>query len=144
KVRGHAGNPGLLSEADLAGYRALERTPLCFEHRRHRICGMPPPSSGTLAIAQVMGLLADRDLAALPPLHAPWGLEAAPEAVHLISEAERLAFADRNRYVADPDFVPVDTAAMLDDDYLRRRAALIGERSMGRAVPGPHVRWRIP
>ncbi len=136
KVRGYAGNPGLLSEADLAGYRARERTPLCFEHRRHRICGMPPPSSGTLAVAQVMGLLADRDLAAHPPVAAPWGLEPAPEAVHLISEAERLAFADRNRYVADPDFVPVDVAALLDDDYLRRRAALIGEHSMGRAAPG--------
>ncbi len=136
KVRGHARNPGLLSEADLAGYRAVERTPLCFEHRRWRICGMPPPSSGTLAIAQVLGLLAGRDLAALPPLPAPWGLEPSPEAVHLISEAERLAFADRNRYVADPDFVTVDTAALLDDDYLRQRAVLIGERSMGRAAPG--------
>jgi gamma-glutamyltranspeptidase/glutathione hydrolase len=136
KVRGDARNPGVLAEADLAGYRAVERVPLCFEHRQHRVCGMPPPSSGTLAIAQVLGLLAGRDLAALPPVAAPWGLEPAPAAVHLISEAQRLAFADRNRYVADPDFVPVDTAALLDADYLRRRALLIGEKSMGRAEPG--------
>lgn len=136
KVRGHAGNPGVLSEADLAAYRALERTPLCVEHRRRRVCGMPPPSSGTLAIAQVLGLLAGHDLSALAPRPAAWGLEPSPDAVHLISEAERLAFADRDRYVADPDFVTVDSAAMLDADYLRRRAALIGAKSMGRAAPG--------
>lgn len=136
KVRGHAGNPGVLAEADLAGYRAVERTPLCFEHRQWRICGMPPPSSGTLAIAQVSGLLAGRDLAALPPVRAPWGLEPAAEAVHWISEAQRLAYADRSRYVADPDFVTVDSAALLDADYLRQRARLIGPRSMGRAEPG--------
>lgn len=136
KVRGHAGNPGGLAEADLAGYRPAERTPLCFDHRQWRVCGMPPPSSGTLAIAQVLGLLAGRDLAALPPVRAPWGLEPAAEAVHWISEAQRLAYADRNRYVADPDFVTVDSAALLDADYLRQRARLIGERSMGRAEPG--------
>ncbi len=136
KVRGHARNPGVLTEADLAGYRAMERVPLCFEHRQHRICGMPPPSSGTLAIAQVLGLLAGHDLAALPPVRAPWGLEPSAAAVHLISEAQRLAFADRNRYVADPDFVTVDSAALLDPDYLRRRALLIREKSLGRAEPG--------
>lgn len=135
-VRGHAGNPGLLALADLEGYRAVERAPLCVDHHRWRVCGMPPPSSGTLAIAQVLGLLAGRDLAALPPVRAPWGLEPAPVAVHWISEAQRLAFADRNRYVADPDFVTVDTAALLDPAYLRQRAGLIGERSMGRAAPG--------
>lgn len=136
RVRGHAGNPGVLAQADLAGYRALERTPMCFEHRQWRVCGMPPPSSGTLAVAQVLGLLAGRDLAALPPVPAPWGLEPAADAVHWISEAQRLAYADRNRYVADPDFVTVDIAALLDADYLRQRARLIGERSMGRAEPG--------
>ena len=135
-VRGHARNPGVLAEADLSGYRAVERRPLCFDHRQWRICGMPPPSSGTLAIAQVMGLLAGRDLAALPPVPAPWGLEPAADAVHWISEAQRLAFADRNRYVADPDFVGVDTAALLDPAYLRQRARLIGDKSMGRAEPG--------
>jgi gamma-glutamyltranspeptidase/glutathione hydrolase len=136
-VRGHARNPGRLSEADLAAYRAVEREPLCFDHRRWRVCGVPPPSSGTLAVGQMLGLLAGHDLAALRPKPAPWGLEPAPEAVHLLSEAGRLAFADRARYVADPDVVPLPApAALLDADYLRERAALIGERSMGRAPPG--------
>lgn len=141
RVRGHERNPGVLSEADLAGYRAVERTPLCFAHRRWRICGMPPPSSGTLAIGQMLGVLEaqSRSLAALKPVAAPWGLEPAPEAVHLISEAGRLAYADRDRYVADPAFAPLPgrgEVELLDPDYLRERAALIGERSMGRAAPG--------
>lgn len=139
RVRGHERNPGVLSEADLSGYRALERTPLCFAHRRWRICGMPSPSSGTLAIGQMLGLLEARNLAAWKPVAAPWGLEPAPEAVHLISEAGRLAYADRDRYVADPAFAPLPgrgVVELLDPDYLRERAALIGERSMGRAAPG--------
>lgn len=139
RVRGHARNPGLLSEADVAGYRAVERTPLCFDYRRWRICGMPPPSAGTLAIAQMLGMLEGSDLAAAKPVAAPWGLEPAPQAVHLVSEAGRLAFADRARYVADPDFVPLPglgAATLLDAQYLRQRAALIGPRSMGRAAAG--------
>jgi gamma-glutamyltranspeptidase/glutathione hydrolase len=138
-VRSHPGNPGGLSEADLAAYRAKERTPLCFDHRAWRLCGMPPPSSGTLAIAQMLGLLAAHDLAALKPVAAPFGLEPAPQAVHLLSEAGRLAYADRARYVADPDFAPLpggNPGAMLSEKYLQERGALIGERSMGRAAPG--------
>jgi gamma-glutamyltranspeptidase/glutathione hydrolase len=138
-VRGHARNPGSLSESDLAGYRAVEREPLCFGYRRWRLCGMPPPSSGTLAVGQMLGMLEGRDLAALRPLPAPWGLEPAAQAVHLVSEAGRLAFADRARYVADPDFAPLPglgAATLLDARYLRERAALIGERSMGHAAAG--------
>jgi gamma-glutamyltranspeptidase/glutathione hydrolase len=139
KVRSHAGNPGLLSEADLANYRPKVREPLCFDYRAWRLCGMPPPSSGPLAIAQMVGMLSNSGLAALRPVQADSGLEASPRAVHLISEAGRLAFADRNRYVADPDFVALpggNADALLDPEYLGRRAALIAERSMGRAVPG--------
>jgi gamma-glutamyltranspeptidase / glutathione hydrolase len=139
KVRGHATNPGLLSEADLAAYRAKQRTPLCFDHRRWRVCGMGPPSSGTLALGQMLGMLAGRDLAALAPPPAAGGAEPGAEAVHLLSEAGRLAFADRGRYVADPDFVPLpggSAAALMDPAYLAQRAALIGPRSMGRASPG--------
>ena len=77
-MRGHARNPGLLAEQDLMRYRARERTPLCFEHRARRICGMPPPSSGTLAIAQVLGLLAERDLAAFVARAGALGLEPRP------------------------------------------------------------------
>ncbi len=139
RVRGHAGNPGLLDEADLAGYRAIERTPLCFDHRRWRLCGMPPPSSGTLAVGQMLGMLETRGIEALRPRPAPWGLEPDAQAVHLFSEAGRLAFADRARYVADPDFAPLPglgAATLLDPHYLQQRAALIGPRSMGRAAAG--------
>ena len=142
KVRSHPNNPGGLSEADLAGYRARERAPLCFDYRAHRLCGMPPPSSGTLALGQMLGMLAARDVGALKPVPASFGLEPHPEAVHLLSEAGRLAYADRARYVADPDFVPLpggSADALLSPQYLRERGALIGARSMGRASPGAPV-----
>jgi gamma-glutamyltranspeptidase/glutathione hydrolase len=146
KVRGHAGNPGLLTEADLAGYQAKERVPLCFEYRAARLCGMPPPSSGTLALAQMLGMLAPRNLAVMAPLPAAFGLEPSADAVHQLSEAGRLAFADRARYVADPDFVALpggSTAALLAPAYLRERGALIGRRSMGVAQPGLPAAARV-
>ena len=142
KVRGHLANPGLLSEADLAGYRARQRAPLCFDYRAWQVCGMGPPSSGALAIGQMLGMLGSPglpDIRALPPTRGEAGLEPAAQAVHLFSEAGRLAYADRDRYVADTDFVALpggDAAALLAPAYLARRAALIGERSMTRALPG--------
>ncbi len=142
KVRGHAANPGLLSHADLAGYRARERAPLCFEHRAWRICGMGPPSSGVLAIGQMLGMLAAPgipDIRTEPPRPGALGLEPTPPAVHRFSEAGRLAYADRDRYVADTDFVALpggDATALLAPSYLARRAAQIGERSLQRAAPG--------
>ena len=142
KVRGHAGNPGLLTEADLAGYRAKVREPLCFDHRAARVCGMPPPSSGPLAIGQMLGMLASRNLAVMAPVPASFGLEPSADAVHHLSEAGRLAYADRGRFVADPDFVALpggNANAMLAPTYLAERGALIGPRSMGRATPGVPV-----
>ena len=151
KVRGHATNPGLLTEADLSGYRAKTRDPLCFDYRLWRLCGMPPPSSGPLALGQMLGMLAGRNLAALPPVKNGALLEPSAEAVHLISEAGRLAYADRGRYVADPDFTSLpggSAAALLSPAYLAQRAGSITERSMGRATPGtpamlgtPVARW---
>jgi gamma-glutamyltranspeptidase/glutathione hydrolase len=144
KVQGHR-NAGSLSRADLAGYVAKERAPLCSDYKRWKICGMPPPSSGGIAIAQIMGTLQalearDPRLAIAPmtPLNSasPAGLEPTPEAVHLIAEAGRLAFADRALYVADADFVPVPVAGLVAPDYLAQRAALIGKRSLGVAKPG--------
>ncbi|MBX3620769.1 MAG: gamma-glutamyltransferase family protein [Rhizobacter sp.] len=135
KVRRHAGNPGLMTQADLARYRPRLRDPLCFDYRVWRVCGMGPPSSGTLALGQVLGMLSSHDLAA----HAPRGMALDPLAVHWVTEAYRLAFADRERYVGDPDFVRLpggDAKALLDPAYLAQRAALIGERSMGHASPG--------
>ncbi|MFW0757277.1 gamma-glutamyltransferase [Pseudomonas sp. H11T01] len=144
KVQGNA-NPGSLSMTDLQGYAAKERTPLCTDYKRWQVCGMPPPSSGGIAVAQILGTLqaleAQDSRFALPPLKpvkttTPAGMEPAPQAVHLIAEAERLAYADRGLYVADSDFVPVPVAGLIAPRYLADRAALIGERSMGTAKPG--------
>ncbi len=135
-VRGHATNPGRLAESDLAGYQAKERAPLCTDYKRWRVCGMGPPSSGGIAVAQMLGVLNVHNIAVVPPLEVAGRLEPQPDAVHLFSEAGRLAFADRNRYVADSDFVPVDVAALTSSAYLAARATLIGDRSMGRASPG--------
>jgi gamma-glutamyltranspeptidase/glutathione hydrolase len=144
KVQGHV-NPGSLSVSDLANYQAKERAPLCTDYKRWQVCGMPPPSSGGIAVAQILGTLQalethDKRLALAPlkPVKttAPAGIEPDPQAVHLISEAERLAYADRAQYVADKDFVPVPVKGLVDPAYLASRAALIGERSMGTAKPG--------
>jgi len=144
KVQGHT-NPGSLSLNDLQGYQAKERAPLCTDYKRWQVCGMPPPSSGGIAVAQILGTLQaleTRDprfaLAPLKPLKTekPAGTEPDPQAVHLIAEAERLAYADRAQYVADADFVPVPVKGLVDPAYLARRAALIGDRSMGVAKPG--------
>ncbi|WP_085629362.1 MULTISPECIES: gamma-glutamyltransferase [unclassified Pseudomonas] len=144
KVQGHA-NPGSLSLNDLARYQAKERAPLCTDYKRWQVCGMPPPSSGGIAVAQILGTLQALETRdprlALTPLKPrktdlPAGIEPAPEAVHLIAEAERLAYADRAQYVADTDFVPVPVKGLVDPGYLATRAGLIGERSMGSARPG--------
>ncbi|WP_374048312.1 gamma-glutamyltransferase family protein [uncultured Pseudomonas sp.] len=144
KVQGHR-NAGSLSVADLAGYTAKARTPLCNDYKQWTVCGMPPPSSGGIAIAQILGTLQalearDPRLAIAPmtPVKSTSaaGLEPTLEAVHLIAEASRLAFADRGLYVADADFVPVPVAGLVAADYLATRAALIGERSLGVAKPG--------
>jgi gamma-glutamyltranspeptidase/glutathione hydrolase len=144
KVQGH-GNPGSLTLSDLKGYAARERAPLCTDYKYWQVCGMAPPSSGGIAVAQILGTLQaleQRDsrtaLAPLKPLPSdkPAGIEPAPQAVHLVSEAERLAYADRAQYVADADFVPVPLKGLVDPAYLASRASLIGPRSMGIAKPG--------
>ena len=144
KVQGHA-NPGSLSLTDLANYSAKERAPLCTDYKRWQVCGMPPPSSGGIAMAQILGTLQALEtsdkrwaLAPMQPVKASTaaGLEPTAEAVHLISEAERLAYADRAQYVADSDFVPVPVKGLIDPAYLASRAALVGEHSMDTAKPG--------
>ena len=133
--------PGLTTLADLAAYRSVKRTAVCAPYRIVWVCGMPPPSSGGLAVAQILGILQSFDLSG----HKPTALDdngGKPSAfgVHLVAEAQRLAYADRDKYVADSDFVPLpggSTAAMLDTTYLRSRASLIDlTRSMGVAQPG--------
>ena len=142
RVQGHAANPGRLSEADLAGYTVKPREPICTDWKLiYRVCGMPPPSSGHLAVMQILGLLERLPPAVRPAAGGRPGADGVPSAewLHVYTEAARLAFADRALYVADPDFVPPPAGgwgSLLDDAYLHRRAALIGERSLGPAEPG--------
>ena len=125
KVRGHPSNPGLLSEADLAGYAAKERTPLCGPYLRYLVCTVPPPSSGGVTTLQMLAMLESlaRERGPLP-LADQAGL-AAP-GLHRFTEVGRLAFADRNRFLADPDFVTWP-AGLLDADYLAERARTIDD-----------------
>lgn len=115
-VRGHGRNPGRLSLEDLAVYRAKERPPVCAPYRGYDVCGMGPPSSGALTVGQILGMVEGFDLATLGPDD--------PESWRIIGEATRLAFADRERYMADADFVDMPEG-LLDPAYLKARAALI-------------------
>ena len=116
-VRGHPTNPGRLTAEDLAGYAPQRRDPVCAPYRAWRICGFPPPSAGGIAVAQILGMLAEQDIAPLDPLGA--------EATHRFVEAARLAFADRNAWVADPGFLRVPIRGLTDPGYLAARARLI-------------------
>lgn len=155
KVRKHPTHPGQLSMVDLATYQAKKRTPLCFDytvqtsnvgmpgHKDYRICGMPPPSSGTIAIGQILGILNNTNAASLPPEPTARGLIPNADWLHLYTEASRLAFADRAQYLADPDFVGApagDWMSLLAPAYLARRSQLIaggaGAPSMKTAQPG--------
>lgn len=144
-VPGHARygtvTSGLLTLSDLAGYQAKRREPVCTPYRAYEICGFPPPSSGGIAVAQIMGILAHFDMRAQRPVTpTPDGGLPTALGVHLLAEAGRLAYADRDRYVADTDFVPLpgsSPARMLEAAYLQQRAQLIDmQRSMGTAQPG--------
>jgi gamma-glutamyltranspeptidase/glutathione hydrolase len=180
RVRGHATNPGDLTEDDLRNYRALRRTPVCAAHRDWLICGMPPPSAGAISIAQILaigdhaaersanarsantdnafrpGALTTADTSTLTAGHhgttaTPANATADPNgatmppanamAAHLFTEAGRLAFADRDRWIADPAFARVPVGALLDSRYLRARAALIGPTSIDTARPGDPERF---
>jgi len=120
--------PGDLALEDLAAYRALEREPVCAPYRQWRLCSMGPPSAGGIAVLQMLGILERTDFARAQPQSV--------EAVHLFAEAGRLAFADRARYLGDPEFTPVPVLKLLDPKYLERRAKLITDRSMRTAPYG--------
>ncbi len=142
KVRSHPSNPGVLSLRDMEKYQAKVREPFCNDYQaanqqNYRLCGMPPPSSGAIAIAQILGMVpaqsASRSLQDKLPT-ADW--------LHRYTEASRLAFADRAQFVADPDFVAApggDWKTLIAPAYLQSRAALIGEQSMKTAKPGNPV-----
>jgi gamma-glutamyltranspeptidase/glutathione hydrolase len=125
-VRGHPTNPGAMTEEDLAAYAPRRREPICAPYRRFTVCGFPPPSSGGVAVAQILGLLGHFDVAALDPQGA--------EVAHLLAEAGRLAFADRALYLADSDFLRVPVRGLTDRAYLTIRAQLI-DRDRALAAP---------
>ncbi|NMM10367.1 MAG: gamma-glutamyltransferase [Polaromonas sp.] len=151
KVQTHPTNPGRLALSDLANYQVKKRDPICFDYsaagKAYRICGMPPPSSGAITIGQILGILNNTPAATLSLASGMGGVSGtvapAPSAdwLHLYTEASRLAFADRNQYLGDPDFVepPGGTwMSLLDPGYLSQRAKLIQVNgpSMKTAKPG--------
>ena len=124
-----ADNPGMLDFIDFAVYRVVERDAVCVPFRGHEVCGMGPPSSGALTVGQILGLLEGFDLAGLGPQSA--------EAWRLIGDASRLAFADRGRYMADSDFVPVPVKGLVDPAYLAERAQVLsGDVALPEVAPG--------
>ena len=160
KVRQHTTNPGHLQLSDLRFYQSKVRAPLCFDYlatptagsvqhwlahettdvsaRVYRVCGAPPPSSGAIAMGQILGMLAHTSAA-----EQAWPARG-PDAtwLHTYHEASRLAFADRAQYVADPDFVSApgdDWMTLLRPDYLQSRAQLIKPQAAQRVAPGEPV-----
>ncbi len=135
RVQAHP-NAGRLSLQDLAAYAPLEREPMCTVWRLvYRVCGMPPPSSGHIAVMQILGLLEHSNA----PTAALQNAVPTADFLHHYTEASRLAFADRALYVADPDFAAPPAGrwtSLLDDAYLKQRALLIGLVSMKTALPG--------
>jgi gamma-glutamyltranspeptidase / glutathione hydrolase len=134
--------PGKTTLDDLAAYQAKVRDPVCTTYRNtYWVCGAPPPTSGGITVASALGILENFDLASLKPTAIDGeGGKPTVQGVHLIAEAERLAYADRDMYVADTDFVPLPGGTwdtLLNKTYLQSRAALISTtQSMGTAQPG--------
>ncbi|WP_304619661.1 gamma-glutamyltransferase [Paracoccus sediminilitoris] len=127
-VRGATDNPGYLTASDLEHYQVIERPAVCAEYRDHDVCGMGPPSSGGLTLGQILGMLDNHDLSAGPEDADNW---------RMIGDASRLAFADRGRYMADSDFVPMPTEGLVDAEYLAKRAELLaGDDSLPEVAPG--------
>lgn len=118
---------GDMTTTDLANYEVIEREPVCLNYRGFDVCGMGPPSSGAIAVGQILGILENFDLGDDP-------LD--PKAIHLFAQAGRLAFADRGLYVGDTDFVTVPVEGLLNKIYLASRAGMITDKDMGTAVAG--------
>ncbi len=116
-VNGAALNPSDMTLADLAAYKADEQKAVCAPYRVYIVCGMGPPSSGATTVLQILGALERFDMAALGKDN--------PQSWHLIAEAMQLAYADREKYLGDPRFVPVPVNGMIDRDYIASRSALI-------------------
>ena len=137
-VKGAKDNPGLLTVADMANYEAIERAPVCANYKEYKVCGMGPPTSGGMTVIQILKLLEKQNLAQYKPLSA--------DAVHLFSQAAKLAYADRGKYMADADFVKVPVEGLINEAYLQKRSALITSKDMGKASagvpPNANVNWK--
>lgn len=129
----NASNPGVMALADLENYVIKERDPVCVTYRAHDVCGMGPPSSGALTVGQILGILQPFDLAELGPTNV--------ESWRLIGDASRLAFADRGRYMADSDYVPLPTEGLVDRAYLTQRASLLNGDKALESVSAGEPEW---
>ncbi|MDG1731845.1 MAG: gamma-glutamyltransferase [Thalassotalea sp.] len=128
-VRNSAIAPGTLSLSDLANYRATQTPAVCGTYKSYDVCGMAPPSSGGVAVLQILKQLEQANLAQYSPNDV--------NALHLFTQSSRLAFADRARYIADPDFVDVPVNQLINDEYLTERGRLIDlDKDMGKAQAG--------
>ena len=116
-VRNETTNPGVLNLIDFTAYQVKEREPVCAPYRQYSICGMGPPSSGALTLGQILGMLSHYPLSDM-------GKDDV-QSWKLLGDASRLAFADRGKYMADSDYVPMPTQGLLDTDYLEKRAELL-------------------
>jgi gamma-glutamyltranspeptidase / glutathione hydrolase len=122
-------NPAPMTLQDMSSYKAKKLEAVCSFYRAWLVCGAPPSTTGGITVLQILGILQNFDVAKMKP--------GSTDAVHLISEAARLAYADRAMYIGDPDFIKVPTAAMLDPGYLAKRAGLLSmEKSRGHAIAG--------
>ena len=132
KVRSNKDNPGLLSAEDFAQYTAKERLPLCLPYKTYKVCGFPPPTSGGITVLQILKLLDETNFEKYKP-DSLLGR-------HLFTQASRLAYADRGRYLADSDFVDVPTHALLAPHYLSNRSNLINKtQDAGTIKPGQPI-----
>jgi len=118
--------PAPMTESDVAGYQSKEREAVCGTYRKYRICSMGPPTSGGVAVLQILGQLERFDLTALGPQN--------PMTWHLFLESQRLAYADRELYLGDSDYISVPLKGLLDRSYIARRSALIDPKSTMTAV----------
>ncbi|RJX73688.1 gamma-glutamyltransferase [Vibrio sinensis] len=135
KIHGVSDNPGYLELEDFATYKVVQREPVCAPYRQYDVCGMGPPSSGALTIGQILGIVSHFDLKTLGPNN--------PMSWQIIGDASRLAFADRGRYIADSDYVPMPHG-LLDENYLAQRAALIEKgKALTEVTPG-NPPWDVP
>jgi gamma-glutamyltranspeptidase/glutathione hydrolase len=138
---GSAITPGKTTLADLRNYKPVRREPVCTTYRVYYVCSMSPPSSGGIGVLSSLGILENFDMASYKPTAIDLeGGKPTVMGVHLVSEAERLAYADRDKYVADTDYVPLPGGSadtLLNKTYMRSRAALIDPaKSMGVAQAG--------